>query len=109
MNAPATSQSPSRARPTGLALLHPYRAVPVPVPVPQPLPPPLPGRAPAPVPARERSPARGLSSLAEIAAGVVLLVLWACLWTTFIAGVVSPGAALREAARPAPAAATSSR
>ena len=48
---------------------------------------------------RRRTP--GGSGLAEIVAGVLLLVAWAFLWTFFIAGVVGPAAGLaRTADRP---------
>jgi hypothetical protein len=56
------------------------------------------------VPEREApSPRRRRSSVAEVAAGALLLVLWAWLWTTFLSGVVSPGAKLA----PPPAASAS--
>ncbi len=102
MNTPAISESASAARifPAVLSCPSPARephahfqdrAV---------RPRPLAGLAPAARPALpRRNPAW------EIAAGALLLVIWALLWSFFLSGVVEPGAALeRQAAAHATAA-----
>jgi hypothetical protein len=48
--------------------------------------------------AAERRRAPGWSGPGEIAAGALLVVVWAMLWAFFIAGVVEPAAGMRAAA-----------
>ena len=95
MNTPALSEaaSPRPAAPTHPALPREPRTRPA---RPSALPRPLAG------PAR-RPPGANPSSAGEVAAGVLLLVVWTLLWSFFLMAVVEPGAALRRAAEaPAP-------
>jgi hypothetical protein len=54
---------------------------------------------PLPLP-RARPPGATPSGRSEVAAGLLLLVVWTLLWAFFLTAVVEPGSALRSAAEP---------
>ncbi len=93
MNTPAISESAPAARSTPAVLVHP-------APAREPRvefqgraarPRPLAGPAPAARPSAPR-----VNPAWEILAGALLVVIWALLWSFFLAGVVQPGAALER-------------
>jgi hypothetical protein len=107
MNAPATSQHFARPPLSGRAPPLPRHALETSVPLRLPVPSrdvQAPGTPPL-VRERRRAVPRA-SALSEVVAGALLLVLWAFLWSAFLAGVVAPGGQL-SAASPRPPTVTS--